>query len=178
MSREQIRTIGDAVAACRASQLAGWELVAFTQNLAARKFTYSRRNPWDSPERAFERGMGYCQQQALALKAIYDRLGIHAQPVYAMQCCFPPRTIHGIPEPAMTGPHTWLRVTLGNRTLNVCPGNIANVPGKTRFIVLSPVKPLPVWLQPFSHLGSVIENTKRDWQARHSAQKQFERRRQ
>jgi hypothetical protein len=46
------------------------------QNLAAKKFTYSRLNTWDTPSRAFERGIGYCEQQALALKKIYDKPGI------------------------------------------------------------------------------------------------------
>jgi hypothetical protein len=55
-----VTTIEDAVAACRRTGLQGWGLVAYAQNLAARKFAYFRRNPWDSPARAFERGMGYC----------------------------------------------------------------------------------------------------------------------
>ena len=76
-----VTTLADAVVACRRTGLQGWGLVAYAQNLAARKFSYSRRNPWDSPARAFERGMGYCQQQALALKMIYDRLGIRSQPL-------------------------------------------------------------------------------------------------
>jgi hypothetical protein len=53
----------------------------FLQHLAASKFTYSRLNTWDTPSRAFERGMGYCDQQAAALKHIYDRLGIASRPV-------------------------------------------------------------------------------------------------
>ena len=44
-----VTTIEDAVAACRGSGLRDWDLVAYAQSLAAKKFTYSRRNPWDSP---------------------------------------------------------------------------------------------------------------------------------
>ena len=87
VSLDGITTIDDAVEACRRTHLQGWELVASAQKLAARKFAYSRLNTWDTPSRAFERGMGYCEQQALALKKIYDRLGIinKARVYFALQ---------------------------------------------------------------------------------------------
>ena len=87
VSLDGITTIDDAVEACRRTHLQGWELVAYAQKLAARKFAYSRLNTWDTPSRAFERGMGYCEQQALALKKIYDRLGIinKARVYFALQ---------------------------------------------------------------------------------------------
>jgi hypothetical protein len=157
-----VTTIDDAVETCKRTGLQGWELVAYAQKLAARKFTYSRRNPWDTSARAFERGMGYCQQQALALKRIYDRLGIRSEPVYALKCKFPARTIHVIPEPERISPHTWLRVKVGEEVRDVCLGSAGNSPGKVHFEVLSEVRPLPVWMRPFSHLGSVLENTRRD----------------
>lgn len=157
-----VTTLAHAVAACRRTGLQGWDLVAYAQDMAAHKFSYSRRNPWDSPARAFERGMGYCQQQALALKTIYDRLGIHSEPVYAMKCRFPPKTVHGIPEPERTSPHTWLEVYLYGQSKYVCPGNVKNSPGVVHFEILSEVRTLSPWLRPFSHLGSVLENVKRD----------------
>jgi hypothetical protein len=162
---DDVTTLADAVAACRRTGLQGWGLVAYAQNLAARKFLYSRRNPWDSPARAFERGMGYCQQQALALKIIYDRLGIRSQPVFALKCRFPPKVVHGLPEPQSISPHTWLKVTVDGVSKYVCPGNPANQPGVIHFEVLSEVRPLSLWMRPFSHLGSVIENVKRDQSA-------------
>lgn len=164
-SLDGITTIADAVAACHRSGLTGWELVAYAQNLAARKFTYSRRNPWDTPARAFERGLGYCQQQALALKQIYDQLSIHAEPVFALQCCFPSSIIHGIAEPGRISAHTWLQVTLDGETRDVCPGCVTNRPGITHFQVLSRVRPLSPWIRPFAHLGSAVENARRDRQA-------------
>jgi transglutaminase-like putative cysteine protease len=165
VSLEGITSIEDAVAACRRSGLEGWELVAYAQNLAARKFSYSRRNPWDSPGKAFERGMGYCQQQALALKMVYDRLGIRSQPVYALKCSFPPKVVHGTPEPGGVSPHTWLEVTLGGESKYVCQGDANNHPGILHFEILSEVRPLARWMQPVSHLGSVVENARRDRKA-------------
>ncbi len=39
VSLEGVTTIDDAVEACRRTHLQGWDLVAYAQNLAARKFT-------------------------------------------------------------------------------------------------------------------------------------------
>jgi hypothetical protein len=140
--------------------------VAYAQQLAARKFTYSRLNPWDTPARAFERGRGYCQQQALALKNIYDRLGIHARPVFATHCAFPAKMVDGMPSPARVSGHVWLRVKIGDEERDVCPGSIENAPGVTQFEVLSQVRTLTPLLQPLTHLGSVIENIRRAAEAR------------
>ena len=161
-SLDGVTSIQDAAAACCRSGLQGWDLVAYAQNLAARKFSYSRRNPWDSPPRAFERGLGYCQQQALALKMIYDRLGIRSQPVYALKCSFPPKVVHDIQEPGGISSHTWLEVTLEGESRYVCSGDKRNRPGIVHFEILSDVRPLSPWMRPFSHLGSIIENARRD----------------
>jgi len=105
VSMDGITTIDDAVEACRRTHLQGWDLVAYAQNLAAQKFTYSRLNTWDTPSRAFERGMGYCEQQALALKKIYDKLGIETRPVIAIRCKFPAKVVDGMPSPGGIGGH-------------------------------------------------------------------------
>src|SRR6185436_21085784 len=86
-----IHAIKDAIEVCKRTRLTGWALVAYAQYLVARKMTYSRHNIWPSPSHAFEIGAGYCQQQALALKQIYDALGIRAWPVFATRCWFPPK---------------------------------------------------------------------------------------
>ncbi len=181
VSVDGVTTIKDAVAACRGSGLGGWDLVAYAQSLAAKKFTYSRRNPWDSPSRAFERGLGYCQQQALALNEIYDQLGFDSRPVYATACRFPP------PEDAGSSlalalrnrwlrawwkgqenvfGHTWSRVRAGDRELDVCPGNPDNRPGVIDFEPLSEVKTLRPLLGPLAHLGAAVVNVMLEREAR------------
>ena len=157
-----VTTVQDAIADCQRTGLQGWELVAYAQHLAARKFSYSRRNAWDTPARAFARGMGYCQQQALALKLILDGLGIDAQPVYSTRAFFPPKVVHGIWEPEIVSGHTWLRVRIGSEVKDVCPGNVANHPGKVHFIVFSRVQPLTPAFAVVSHLASTIVNVLRD----------------
>lgn len=168
VSMDGITTIEDAVEACRRTQLHGWDLVAYAQNLAARKFTYSRLNTWDTPSRAFERGMGYCEQQTLALKHIYDRQGIEARPVFASRCAFPGKVIDDMYWPGGISGHVWLRVRIGNEELDVCSDSINNRPGVTQFEILSRVHNWYPWLRPFTHLGSCMENIRRDMMARRS----------
>jgi hypothetical protein len=168
VSMDGITTIDDAVEACRRTHLQGWELVAYAQNLTARKFTYSRLNTWDTPSSAFERGMGYCEQQALALKKIYDRLGIETRPVFALRCKFPPKVVDGIPWAGGVSGHAWLKVRIGDEDLDVCPGSVNNKPGVTQFEVLSRVLTWQPWIRPLTHVGSSIENIRRDTIARRS----------
>ncbi len=167
VSLDRVTTIDDAVEACKRTHLQGWDLVAYAQNLAARKFTYSRLNTWDTPARAFERGMGYCEQQALALKKIFDRLGIETRPVFAMRSKFPPKMIDGIPWPGGISGHAWLKVRIGNEERDVCSGSVNNTPGVTDFEVLSKVRTWQPWMRPFTHVGSSIENIRRDMVTRH-----------
>ena len=157
-----VTTIEDAARVCRQSGLHGWELVEYARNLTARKFTYSRLNTWESPARAFERGRGFCQQQALALAQIYKRLGLEARPVYATRCRFGPKVVDGIPWPGGISGHDWLRVKIAGEERDVCPGSVINRPGQVNFEILSPVRPLYRWLQPLLHLLSALENIRRD----------------
>jgi len=168
VSMDGITTIEDVVEACRQTQLQDWDLVAYAQHLVARKFTYSRLNTWDTPSRAFERGMGYCEQQALALKKIYDRLGIAARPVFSLRCTFPAKVVDGVPWPGGVSGHAWLRVRISEQELDVCPGSLSNRPGVTHFEILWKARTWHVWLRPFTHVGSSIENIRRDMVARRS----------
>ena len=68
--------------------------------------------------------------------------------------------------------HTWLWVRVGGEVRDVCCGCWSNTPGSVHFTVLSEVKLLTPWLRPFSHLGSVIENIRRDRQARRQHEKE------
>jgi len=168
VTMDGITTIDDAVEACRRTQLKGWDLVAYAQNLAARKFTYSRLNTWDTPARAFERGMGYCEQEALALKMIYDKLGVETRPVFCMRCKFPGKVVDGAYWPGGLSGHAWLKVKIGDEERDVCSGSANNTPGVTHFEVLAKVRTWYAWLRPFTHVGSSIENIRRDMMAQRS----------
>src|SRR6266581_4382738 len=172
VSMDGITTIDDAVEACRRTHLQGWDLVVYAQNLAAQKFTYSRLNTWDTPSRAFERGMGYCEQQALALKKIYDKLGIETRPVFSMRCKFPAKVVDGVHWPGGISGHAWLRVKIGDEERDVCSGSVNNTPGATQFEILSSVLSWKPWIRPLTHIGSSLENIRRDMVARRSLKKE------
>jgi hypothetical protein len=111
--------------------------------------------------------MGYCKQQALALKKIYDRLGITARPVFSLRCKFPAKVVDGVLWPGGVSGHAWLRVRVDDQELDVCPGSVSNRPGVTHFEILWKARRWHAWLRPFTHVGSSIENIRRDLVARH-----------
>jgi hypothetical protein len=158
-----VRTLDDAVAACRASPATGWDLAEEARLLVHRKMCYSRRNHFDSAAAAFARGEGYCLQQAQALQLLYDRLGIPARLVHALRVWFPAAVIHGVAEPAGISGHAWLQVRVGDEERDVCPFDGASRPGQVTFRVLSPVHDLPGWLAPLMHVACAGENIRRDW---------------
>jgi hypothetical protein len=157
-----ITTLEDAVRSCCKSGLDGWDLVEYAQKLTAQKFTYSRRNSWESPEKAFARGQGYCVQQTLALKKIFDELGIPATAVHG-KGEFPESVIHGIREPGGNFNHSWLEVTLDNESRFVCPGNVENTPGKMDFKITSKVKKYTEFMHFFTFSGAILVNAFRDF---------------
>jgi hypothetical protein len=157
-----VTTIEEAVRACQESGRTGWALVEYAQKLTARKFTYSRRNSWESSEKAFARGQGYCVQQALALRKIYDKLGIDARVVRG-RGNFPESIIHGIREPAGNFNHAWLEVTIAGESKYVCPGNVENAPGKLDFKITGKVRPYTNLMHFVTFSGAIIVNAARDF---------------
>jgi hypothetical protein len=85
----------------------GWDLAEATRTLVAERMQYCRRNSFDSDAKAFERGYGYCTQQAYALVDLLTRLGFEARAVYAFRNRFPEGQIAG---------HTWVSVSLSGET--------------------------------------------------------------
>ena len=96
-------TLEEAAVQLAATGKAGWDLVEAARALTAERMQYCRRNSFDSPAKAFERGYGYCVQQAHALAALLGRLGIEAKVVQAFRNRFPDGTVGG---------HAWVRVTV------------------------------------------------------------------
>jgi hypothetical protein len=133
-SLDGVMTIGDAVDACRNTELEGWDLVTYAQHLVSQKFSiYSTRNLWDTPARAFEHGMGYCTQYNLALKQILDQLGLDSEAVFSTR-------VRVVDNSAWTMGHTWLRVSFDGVVRDVCAGRLENVPGCTHFVPVHPIR--------------------------------------
>jgi len=164
-SLDGIVTLDDAVSHLRNSRQAGWDLVEAAQKLVSAKMRYSRRNNWETPARAFRRGMGYCQQQAFALRQILIRLGFQARPVRTTKGLFPPAPIHEYISPERISAHTWLVVTLEGEERDVCPGHRGNAPGRVHLTLLAPRTEYPPYMWLFGHIGSMILNVRRDSEA-------------
>jgi hypothetical protein len=161
-SLDGVTTIDDAVHELQNSGKTGWSVVAAAQTSVNTNLEYSRRNGWDTPRRAFRRGMGYCQQQAMALLLILRQLGIVARPVQALRCKFPPARIHDYWDPGRISGHMWLVVSIDGVEKDVCPGHPDNAPGKVHFEVLSRKTTYGPVMRLFGHIGSMILNMHRD----------------
>lgn len=96
-------TLAEAADRLKGTGKKGADLAEAARALVADRMQYCRRNSFDSPQEAFQRGYGYCTQQAHALTDLLARLGIEAKPVYAFRNRFPDGKVGG---------HTWVRVTL------------------------------------------------------------------
>ena len=105
-------TIDQAARQLQAGHHPGWDLVEAARALVGARMQYSRRNSFDSADRAFERGYGYCMQHAYALAHLLEALGFEAQVVQAFQNRF---------DGGKVTSHAWVRVTLDGETRDVDP---------------------------------------------------------
>ena len=133
-------TLAKAARQLKATGKTGEALVEAARALVAERMQYCRRNSFDSPARAFERGYGYCTQQAYALADLLARLGIKAHAVYAFRNRFPDGT---------EGGHTWVRVSVDGAERDIDSIHYDAETGELGFTPLSTVKdhsPLFQWL--------------------------------
>jgi len=123
-------TLVQAVEQLKASAARGMDLIEAARALVAERMQYCRRNSFDSPAKAFERGYGYCTQQAYALTELLTRLGIEAQVVHAFRNQFPDGTVGG---------HAWVSVSVGGETRFVDSIHYDPETGELTFTPLSQV---------------------------------------
>ena len=154
-------TINEAIIKCKASGLSGWALVEYAQKLVSGYMVYSYTNSYDMPDKAFEKGSGYCWQQAGALNLIYKGLGIKSRLVHAFKNQFPEKEYEGVLIKSFVSGHVWCRVTINGKTLDVCPGNVHNSPGVLHFKPLTKVLNWNPAISALSYLGSAGVNKKR-----------------
>lgn len=151
-------TIDHAIKQCRESSLSGWALVEYAQRIVASHMTYSYSNSYDSPEKAFEKGRGYCWHQASALNTILQALGIQSRLVHAVRNLIPEKVFEGVSIPEHVSGHVWCRVAIDGEEKDVCPGHRDNRPGAIHFQPLSPVKEWNRVIAFFSYWGSAMVN--------------------
>ncbi len=151
-------TISEAIVKCRATCLTGWQLVEYAQRLVACTMEYSWFNSFDMPGKAFEKGQGYCWQQAGALNLILQDLGFDSRLVHAIRNNFPKIIRDGVMLPALVSGHVWCRVRVDGQEKDVCPGNQTNRPGVLHFKPMTKVKNFSGPIVGFSYLGSAVIN--------------------
>ena len=124
-------TLAEAARQLKATGKTGGALVEAARALAMERMQYCRRNSFDSPAKAFQRGYGYCTQQAYALTDLLERLGIEAKAVYAFRNRFPDGT---------EGGHTWVRVRVDGTERDIDSLHYDAETGELTFTPLSSVK--------------------------------------
>jgi hypothetical protein len=123
-------TLGEAAKLLEATGESGETLVEAARTLVSQRMQYCRRNSFDTPARAFQRGYGYCVQQAYALAELLRRLGFEAKVVHALQNRFPDGEVGG---------HAWVRVRLGGKEQDIDSMFYNAETGKLTFSSLSTV---------------------------------------
>ncbi len=126
----EVLTLPEAARRLRATGKRGMALVEAARALVAGRMQYCRRNSFDSPGKAFERGYGYCTQQAYALVELLTRLGFEARVVHAFRNRFPDGS---------GGGHAWVRVWVDGNVRSVDSIHYDAEAGQPTFTALSPV---------------------------------------
>lgn len=115
------------------------ERVENARKLVITRMQYCRRNSFDSYEIAFERGYGYCIQQAQALAHLLTKLNLTAYVVQATENRFPDGSVGG---------HAWVRVETEAWTKDVDATNVSLESDRLTFVPLNEVTRLEgVFLQ-------------------------------
>jgi len=142
-------TLAQAAEQLKDTKKTGLALVEVARHLVAQRMQYCRRNSFDIYTCAFERGYGYCQQQAIALADLLTRLGYKARVVGAMRNRFPDGRITG---------HAWVQVFVDGRAYDI--DSIAYDPtaGKITFSPVTGVFEYTPAFRIFSAWGSSAVN--------------------
>lgn len=145
-------TITEAVDQLHKCNLRGWELVDTARIMVIIRMQYCRRNSFDHYKKAFERGYGYCQQQAFALHFILSQLGFDSKVVHAFRNQF---------DDGHVGGHAWVQVTYNGIMKNVDPTFKDATLDSKPFKSLSEVKEYTPLFRYFSGWGSCAVNAHR-----------------
>lgn len=158
MKEDPIMEINEAIALCRESGLTGGSLIAYAQSLVSQNMAYSYTNSFDLPHKAFEKGRGYCWQQASILNELLNKCGVKSRMVYCTKNSFPKKIYDGVNLPKMISGHVWCRVSFNGQEGDLCPGNPNNRFNSVHFQPLTTVKNWNLIVCFFSYWGSAAVN--------------------
>ena len=130
----------------------GQELIEAARALVAERMIYSRRNSFDGYATAFERGYGYCSQQANALADLLSRLGFEAKVVHAFRNRFADGSVAS---------HAWVQVRLDDQVVYVDSIFYDVQRSEITFTPLSEVGEVPPLLRIMERWGAPAVNAHR-----------------
>jgi hypothetical protein len=145
-------TIDDAAERLSQTDLDGWDLIEKARLLVGERFSYCRRNSFDSYRKAFQRGYGYCQQEAYALAALLRKLGFDARPVHCEHCDFASKEDTG---------HAWVQVVYGGGVYDIDSKYMDHVQGELLFQTNSSVRRYTPLFRLLAGLGCTAANAYR-----------------
>ena len=146
-------TLDQAAVQLRQSGAEGWSIVEQARLLVGERMAYCRRNGFDSYNKAFRRGYGYCEQSALALAHLLRLLGFDARPVHSERNRFPGRD-------TPTG-HAWVRVFYSGEGRDVDPHYQNPATGEVLFEPGEDVREYSPAFRIIARWGSPIANAHR-----------------
>jgi transglutaminase-like putative cysteine protease len=145
-------TLTEAAQQLKASGKTGLALVEAARLLVSQRMQYCRRNSFDIHSRAFERGYGYCQQQAYALADLLVRLGFDAHAVSAFRNRFPDGKVGG---------HAWVQVIVDGQSHDIDSIHYDATAEKIDFTPLTRVFEYTPAFRIFAGWGSIAVNAQR-----------------
>ncbi|MFC2123769.1 transglutaminase family protein [Bacteroidota bacterium] len=145
-------TIADAAKQIREDYPKGWQQIERARQLVGERMDYCYQNAYDSYEKAFTRGLGFCQQEAHALAAILRELGYDAWVVQSVKTRFEDGNILG---------HSWVRVSWNGITKDIDPELYDPETGALLFEPLGQVTEFSTFFRIFSGWGSAAVNAHR-----------------
>jgi len=146
--------IEEAVNFCKQTNYEGWQMVTFVQKYLNKQMKYSLDNPQDLPKVAFEKGYGYCWQQAWCLSYILKKVNIRSELVYATKVDFYESPLKK--NITHQGGHVWCRVFLNGKEKYVCSCHKDNTPDNLFFIPVSEIKKYHLLAMGVGYLGTIF----------------------
>jgi len=145
-------TLNEAAKQLRASGVNGWELVEQARSLVSMRMVYSRRNSFDTPGKAFERGYGYCMQHAYALSYLLKELGFETEVVQAFKNEFSDGKVTS---------HAWVSVKYGGEVRHIDSLFYDEAESRLDFTPLSEITTIPAAFKIFTFWGAPAVNAYR-----------------
>ena len=138
-----VRDLEEALEDCLGTRLDGWELVDYATSLVNQKCTrFSLWHLWETSGLAFKNSRGFSDQYNIALGRLLAGLGYEVRAVHASRVRFDTARMG---TPWWNAGHTWLRVTHGGQTLDVCASRGDHKAGRVRFSPSSDERPVHPW---------------------------------